>query len=121
MAKFRQIELNGTCTAGGALTLTSENLVGYLEKIQMDYADGATGADFVITAISPVVEPVLTVTNAGVADVTWYPRVLANKVADASAFTDVAQRIYMNGQLKIVVAQGGASKDFKFLVVINDD
>jgi len=119
---MRQIILSGRTSLGGTLTLTSDkSMVGYLEKIQMDYIDGATGADLTITGVSPVVEPILTVTNSGVADLTWYPRTLANKVADASAFTDVAQKIYMHGFFKIVIANGGSQKDFKFIIITSDD
>ena len=119
---MRQIILSGRTNLGGTLALTSDKpIVGYLEKIHMDYIDGATGADLTITGISPVVEPILTVTDAGTADLTWYPRTLANKVADASAFTDVAQKIYLHGFFKIAVANGGSQKDFKFIIVTSDD
>lgn len=120
---MRIIELTGTCTAGGALTLTStQPVTGYLEKIIYDYQDGDTGADFTITATDIVSEPILTVTDAGVADLTWYPRSLGNKVADASAFTDVAEKMFFTeGKFKVVVAQGGISKDFRFLFIVSDE
>ena len=119
----RQIELSGTCSAGGALTLQStDKISGLLEKIIYDYQDGATGSDFVITIESPVSEPVLTITNAGVADLTWYPRILCNKVADGSAFTDVIDKVLLAGStIKIVVAQGGATKDFRFVAIVSDE
>lgn len=120
---MRIIELTGTCSAGGALTLTSTKPIkGYLEKIIYDYQDGATGSDFVITCTDVVEEAILGVTNAGVANVTWYPRSLGNKVADASAFTDVAEKMFFTeGKFKVVVAQGGATKDFRFLFVVSDE
>ena len=46
---FKTVELAGTCSAGGALTLeATENSWGYIEKIVMDYDDGDTGAVFVV-------------------------------------------------------------------------
>lgn len=117
------IELTGTTAADGSLTLTStEPVFGRLEKVIYDYQDADTGADFTITCTDVVSEPVLTVTDAGVADVTWYPRTLANKVADASAFTDVAEKMFfVEGKFKVVVAQGGNAKDVRFLFVLSDE
>ena len=38
------VELTGTCSAGGALTITgTEKVTGYLEYIIEDYVDGDTG------------------------------------------------------------------------------
>lgn len=116
------IELAGTGTAGGALTVTgSEVINGFLEKIEMIYDDGATGSDLTFTSEGPVSQPLLTVTDAGTADLTWYPRTLANKVADASAFTDWADKIFIVGKPQVVVAQGGVSKNFRFLVYVSNE
>ena len=44
------VELTGTCDASGDLTLTAESsTIGYIEKIVMDYIDGDTGADLIVT------------------------------------------------------------------------
>lgn len=107
------IELTGTADSSGDLTINaSQTANGKIEKIEFDWSDGDTIADLVITEEGPVSQPVLTVTNLGVADLTWYPRTLCNKIADASAFTDVIERLFVTGRMKAVfsgstVAIGG--------------
>ena len=117
------IELAGTCDGAGDLTVTgSKAIVGYVEKIVMIYDDGATGSDLTFTSEgADVSQSLLVVTNAGIADLTWYPRTLANKSTDASAFTDWADKMFIVGKPQIVVAQGGVSKNFRFLVYVSDE
>ena len=118
------IELAGTTAADGSLTLTGDKKVtGYLERIDYDYIDAATGSDLVITTTGQAVSvPVTTVTDAGTSDVSWYPRTLANKVADASAFTDVAEKIFLaNESIKCVVAQGGNAKQVRLLIYVSNE
>jgi len=116
------IELAGTCDASGDLILTADTAYqGHLEKIEMVYDDGATGSDLTFTEDGSVSQAILTVTDAGVADLTWYPRVIPNKVADASAFTDVGEKICVTRKLKCVVAQGGNAKNFRFLAYVSDE
>jgi hypothetical protein len=115
--------LTGTANSSGALTLTSTILIdGFVEKIVMDYIDGATGADLVFTAENNgVSEPLLTVTNAGTADKVWYPRAPANVTTNAGAITDSSERIFVNGStFKCVVADGGDATKFKFIIVLSD-
>lgn len=121
---MKTINLVGTTDALGDVTITSsEPLTGFVEKIVMDYDDGDTGADLTFTANNNGIDEALTtVTNAGTADAVWYPRTLANKVADASAFTDVAEKIFVNyATFKVVVAQGGNAKNFKFVIVLSNE
>ncbi len=102
---MRNIELTGTADASGDLTLTSNvKITGFIEKIAYVWSDGDAIADVVITEREAVAQPVLTVTNLGVVDVTWLPRSLANKVGDASAFTDVAEKIFVTGNIRAVVS-----------------
>lgn len=117
------VELIGTTDALGDVTITADNKsIGYVEKIVMDYDDGATGADLTFTnEDGTVTTSVLTITNAGTSDVTWLPRSLANKSTDGSAFTDVAEKIFVTGQMKVVVAQGGNAKNFRFIVTLTDE
>lgn len=117
------IELAGTCTAGGALTVTdTTTVIGYIETIVMDYDDGATGADIVLTCENgTATQAILTQANLGVADRTWYPRTLGNKVADGSAFTDPATKIFVAGAFKLVLTAGGVSKNFRFLIYVSDE
>jgi len=123
---MKLVEMSGTCDGSGDLVLASTiGVTGYLEKINYAYIDGATGSDFVITATANdggAAEAILTVTDAGTAALAWFPRSLANKVADASAFTDVAEKIFIaDGLFSVTVAQGGVSKDFKFIFVVSDE
>ena len=117
------IQLTGTCSAGGELTITgTNNVVGYVEKVVMDYDDGVTGSDLTLTSEAVVSETILAVTNLGVADKTWYPRVNAVDGADAAAFTnEQAAKNFVTGSFKAVIAQGGVSKNFKFLVYLSDE
>jgi len=116
-------ELAGTTDALGDLVITStQKQVGYIEKIVMVYDDGDTGADVVVTAEDATSEPVLTKATLGTADVVWYPRTPANKVADGSAFTNVAEKIFVGGSTyKVVVDDGGNAKNFRFLIYTSDE
>jgi len=120
---MQTIELAGTCDGSGDLTLTgTENVHGFVETIVMDYDDGATGADIVVTCENGTAsQAIITKANMGTADATLYPRTLGNKVADGSAFTDPATKMFCNGAFKIVIAQGGVSKNFRFLIYVSDE
>lgn len=121
---MQTIVLSGTCSAGGDLTMTGDtNHTGFVEKIVMDYIDGDTNADVVITAENNgISEAIITKANMGISDVVYYPRTLGNKVADGAAFTDVAERIFVNASsFKAVVAQGGNAKLFKFIIVLSNE
>lgn len=116
------IELTGTTDALGDLTMTAgSSEVGYVEKVVMDYDDGDTGADIVVTnEDGTTATAILTATNIGTADATWMPRV-GHKVADGTAFTDSGDKVFVTGKMKIVVAQGGNAKNFRFLVTLTDE
>ena len=120
---MRIVELAGTCDASGDLTITSsQNVVGYVEKVVMDYDDGATGGDLTLTNNYAVSENILVVTNLGTADLVWYPRSNAVDGADATAFTnEQAAKYFVTGSFKAVIAQGGVSKNFRFLVYLSDE
>jgi hypothetical protein len=116
------IELAGTGESDGTLTVTTtEKIVGFLQKIEMIYDDGATGSTLTFTVEGPVSQPILTVSAAGTADLTWYPRTLANQPTGAAAFTNVAEKMFIVGQPKLTVASGGTSKNFRFLVYVSDE
>ncbi|MHA1481847.1 MAG: hypothetical protein ACTSQA_00230 [Candidatus Heimdallarchaeaceae archaeon] len=116
------IELAGTADGSGDLTLTATNKsFGYVEKIVMDYIDGDTGADSVWTNVDgAATTAIMTKADLGTADVTWLPRSLANKTTDGSAFTNVAERIFVTGNMKVVISNGASGKKFRFLVTITD-
>lgn len=97
------IELTGIADSSGDLTLTAPSAdPGIIEKIIFDWTNGDAIADLVVTEEAAVSQPVLTVTNLGAADLTWYPRSLCNKVADASAFTDVIGKLFVTGKMQAV-------------------
>lgn len=115
-------ELSGTTDALGAATITdTQNTVGYLEKIVADYDDGDAGADITVTNESKISEPILTKANIGAADTVFYPRTPANLVADGAALTNWADKIFVTGTFKIVIAQGGDTKNFKFFIYCSDE
>ena len=120
---MRIIELSGTCDASGDLTITdTTNVVGFVEKVVMDYDDGATLSDLTLTSEAVVSETILVVADIGVADKVWYPRVSAVDGADGAVFTnEQAAKSFVTGSFKVVIAQGGVSKNFKFLVYLSDE
>lgn len=116
------IELTGTTDASGDLTITStENVVGNIEKVIMDYDDGDTGADLTLTNESVTSEAVLSITDAGTSDLVWYPRNLGSKVADGTSGSVPANKIFVTGKFKIVIAQGGNAKNFRFMIYVSDE
>ena len=117
------VELTGTTDALGALTITStDNVVGRVEKVVMDYIDGDTGADLTLTLEEAGVSvPVLTKANLGTVDDVFYPRTPANAVADGTAFTNWADKIFGTGTFKAVIAAGGNAKQFRFLIYVSDE
>lgn len=99
------IELTGTADAIGDLTLNAiSSEQGRIEKIIYDWSDGDAIADIVITEESSVSQPILTITNVGVVNLTWNPRSLCNKVADGTAYTDVFDKIFITGRMKAVIS-----------------
>jgi hypothetical protein len=119
---MKVIRLAGTCSAGGVLAkVTGQNVTGYIEKVEMDYVDGDTGADLTFTVEGITSQALLTVTNAGTADAVWYPRHTGNKAADASAYTNWATKHFLNAEsVGVSVAQGGNAKDFVMLIHVSD-
>lgn len=119
---MRIIELTGTTAADGSLTLNADSMDnGFLQKIVSVHTDAAATADFVITNESSISEPILTVTDQPQSSEIWFPRTLAHKIADASNFTDVAEKIFVTGRFKIVVAQGGNAATVRFLIYLTNE
>jgi hypothetical protein len=116
------IELSMTTDSSGDATVSaaaSEH--GYIEKIVYDFGNIAANADLVITNESAISEAILTITNQAASDNVWYPRTLANKVADGTAFTDVAEKIFVTGIFKVVLADGGEVKTGRILIYLSDE
>jgi len=96
-----------TAADGSATVYIGSTIRGLL--IALKYSPGtlATGADLTITGETSGI-PILTVTNAGTSDVFYYPRALANAVADAVAESASSEFIPIIGErIQVVVAQGG--------------
>jgi hypothetical protein len=120
MAVLRRVSAVVTCDGSGDATVYTDSVNGFLDSVFMDYASGATGTDYTITE-EDTGKALLTITNAGVADLNWRPRVGAHPVANTAGGTlipggtttggdGIAQ--YANaviGRIKIVAAQGGAA------------
>lgn len=99
------IELTGTADDSGDLTLdATQTAQGNIEKIIFDWSDGDAIADIVITEQGPISQAVITVANLGVVDLTWYPRVIANKVSDGTSFTAEVDRLFITGRMRAVVS-----------------
>ena len=123
---MKKIEITGTTDDSGDLEVDTTDGVyaeinGYIEKVVMVYDDGATGADLTLTCEDEISETILVQANLGVADRIWYPRTSTNKVADGVEDTSVyTNKIMVFGDLKLVIANGGDTKNFKFEVYIDD-
>lgn len=99
----------------------NRKLNGFISVIKYTPGTIDTGADLVITGESNGI-PILTITNAGTSDVFYYPRALANAVADAAAATASSEYIPIkDDRIKVVVAQGGAAKTGQIEVILVAD
>lgn len=96
--------------SGDATVYLGSRLRGRVHAIRYTPGTIATGGDLTITGETTRV-PILVQANAGTSEVWYYPRVLANKNTDGTAATDAFADIHvLNERIKVVVAQGGASK-----------
>jgi len=120
---MRIVELSGTTDASGDLTMReTKNVVGYVEKVVYVYDDGANHATLALTSEYAISEEILTDSNLEQTDIVWYPRVNAVDGADAAAFTNEnAAKYFVTGDFKVVIADGGNSKNFKFLIYLSDE
>jgi hypothetical protein len=109
----------------GALTTYTGKVTGRV--LQVSYVvDGTnpldTGGDFTITTEDTAV-PILTITNIGVASVSMAPRQATVSVANAAALYAatfaVNDCVYVaNERIKIVIANGGASKTGQLHILV---
>ena len=119
---MKVIELAGTTSGAGALTVTGSNKVtGYVEKIELNRGDWAANMDFTFTIDGITSQGLLVKANQGAADAVWYPRHTGNKATDATAFTNRATKYFLNNEtVKMVLAQGGDTKTGQVIVHISD-
>ena len=121
---LHDIVLPFTTTAGGAATVTPAFWPGPSKLLAVLYDRGTVdaGADLTISYdLYDVVETLLTITNAGAADVVWYPRrvVQGNTGANLTGLAggDVEPYLVM-GRPQLVVAQGGNALTGAVILVV---
>jgi hypothetical protein len=119
---LRASEVAIAVSSGGAATVYSGILTGRILAIK--YAPGTldTGADLTITGETSGIA-ILTKADAGTSTVWFFPRILPNKIADGSAFTDAAAEppFVFGERIKTVVAQGGTSLAGAITFYVQDD
>lgn len=121
---IRRYTVPVTTAADGTATAYSPYLSGYICQIVYQKTDFANGVDFTITA-EATGETIWTEAdvNAGVAKA---PRIATTSTAGvaalyAAAGTAVNDRIALGrDRVKIEIAQGGANKTGKFVIVSDD-
>lgn len=107
------LEVSATITtdaSGDATVYIGSNLRGRVHALK--YAPGTidTGGDLTITGERTGV-PILTKADCGTATVFYYPRALVTEAPDGTAGTDAfADILVIEERIKVVVAQGGATK-----------
>lgn len=96
-----------TDAAGAAEVYVGEKIIGRVVAIRYSPGSLDAGADLTLTGdVSG--SPVLTVGNAGAAEVWFYPQVTPHKAADGSEIAGGQADVFLFGErVKVVVAQGG--------------
>lgn len=128
--KERVLKLSTHVSDGTATTLDTMAVFGKLYAIEYQPGDIATGATLTITsqgaklAGTVAAKPLLTLANAGTANIWLYPRDLVHGVADGVALTgssggDRALPI-IQGVIKATIASGGNSK-IGYVVIYYED
>lgn len=122
----RAISLSGTTAADGSLTVNgNENITGWVECVQTVDGTLDDGVDLTLTAENLNLSfPILAKTDFNT-DAVYYPRQLVNAVADGAALTGTAggdrTRPFINGTLRMVLAQGGNAKTGGVVVYVLDE
>lgn len=104
-----------TATGGAATTVGERALLGKLYAIEYQPGNTATGATLTVTCENGVYsKPLLTLANAGIANIMLYPLDIVHKVEDGAVLTGTSGgdrcKPLLNGKPKIVVASGGDAK-----------
>ena len=120
MTTFQRVSIAITTDGSGNSTDYSAAVQGFLDNVFFDFGSLATGSDLTITEESTG-DALLTITNTGVADLTWRPRVGVHPVANTAGGTlapggqttggdgNADQRLPVSGRIKCVTAQGDAA------------
>lgn len=121
---IRKFTVPVTTAAGGGATAYSPYLSGYIESIQYVKTDYADTVDFTITA-DETGEGIWSQSNV-TASATVRPRAATHSTAGvasvyASGGTAVNDRIALGrDRVKIVLAEGGATKSGTFVITVDD-
>ena len=120
----RRFNVPVTTDAGGAATAYSPYLSGYIHSIQYVKTDFANGVDFTITA-EATGETIWTEAdvNSAVVKAVRQPTYTTAGVASlyAAAGTAVNDKVALSrDRVKIVIAQGGATKTGAFNILVDD-
>ena len=104
---MQRINLQGTCSTGGAATLTSSKAIfGKLYAVRWIDGTLADGVDATLTVIrSDATVTLLTLTNAN-DDKMYYPLVLAQSNVGAD-LTAIYQEQIVDGYLQLAITAGG--------------
>jgi hypothetical protein len=106
-----------TTDGSGDATVYSEVVTGGVYTIRYVYVDAATGADFTITA-EATGQPIVTITNAGTSSTQWQPRQAKHDSVGAAIASHYEMVAVADERIKIVVAQGGATKTGTFEILV---
>lgn len=121
---LRKFEVSVTTDGSGAATVYSPYLSGYIHQIQYVKTDFADGVDFTITA-EDTGETLWTESNVNAAAVKAPRQATHSTVGVAALYasggTAVLDRVAMaRDRVKIVIAQGGATKTGAFVIIVDD-
>jgi len=120
----RRFEMTVVTDGAGAATAFSPYVSGYIEEINYIKTDYAAGVDFTITA-EATGETIWTQVGVN-ASVVVAPRQATHTTAGVASLyagggTAVNTRIALGrDRVKIVLAQGGATKTGKFIILVSD-
>lgn len=111
---------SGDATAGHSTSTVQSAILGRLAAIAYLPGTTDTGATVTVTCVGNVTQTLLVKATAGTSNVMFYPRVVVNGNTDGAALTGtsggdrVAQ--VLEGQIKVVIASGGATKTGSLIV-----
>lgn len=115
---LKPIKLIGTTASDGSLTVTSTvNVLGVVKAVEWVDGDLVDGVDFTLTCVrndGGVDLPIMAVSDAN-NDKVYYPRHTVHDSAGAELTFDGTRKVtdapIVNGNLKLVIADGGNAKN----------
>jgi hypothetical protein len=97
--------------SGDATVYLGSRLRGWILAIKYVPGTLATGTDLVVTGETTAI-PILTAANVGTSTVWYHPRAFASQNTDGADATDAFVKIpVLNERIKVVVDEGGVSKE----------